>query len=85
MTGRVQGVGFRMSVVHTASQLGLVGWTRNRSDGSVEVWAQGDLSSLERLAEFLRAGPPFAKVLDVRWVSVPADPSLSGFVVAPSG
>jgi acylphosphatase len=40
-TGRVQGVGYRYSVVHVANELGLVGWVQNTPDGSVKTWAQG--------------------------------------------
>jgi acylphosphatase len=41
ITGRVQGVGYRLWATRTAARLGLRGWVRNRSDGSVEVLATG--------------------------------------------
>ena len=39
--GRVQGVGFRYFVEHSAKGLGVSGWVRNVDDGSVEVYALG--------------------------------------------
>ena len=69
LEGRVQGVGFRFFVQHTASALGLTGWVRNRWDGSVEVLAEGPRPSLDRLLAALRQGPRGAMVTDcqVSW------------------
>jgi acylphosphatase len=69
VTGYVQGVGFRYFVVHKAQTLGLRGYARNLSDGSVEVLAQGPRSTLESLLTELRRGPSAAEVSDVavRW------------------
>jgi len=63
--GRVQGVGFRAFVVNQALALRLTGWVRNRWDGSVEVWAEGEKSALERLLSSLRRGPTAAWVRQV--------------------
>jgi len=60
--GRVQGVGFRFFVWRRAESLGLVGWVRNRRDGSVEALAGGEPMQLELFAEQLRSGPRFARV-----------------------
>lgn len=40
--GRVQGVGFRVTVYQEATRLGLTGWVRNRLDGTVEACFQGE-------------------------------------------
>ena len=62
VTGRVQGVGFRMFVLRRADELGLPGWVRNRPDGSVEAEAVGPEAELTRFVELLRAGPAHARV-----------------------
>lgn len=63
--GRVQGVGFRWFVENAARQLGISGWVRNRSDGSVEVLAQGTREQLFALRARLHEGPRAARVDDV--------------------
>ena len=77
--GRVQGVGFRYFVIQKAHTLALRGYTRNESDGSVEVLAQGPHPALEQLLSYLRQGPSAARVRDVRvsW-STPTE-HISGF------
>lgn len=47
--GDVQGIGFRAAVKRGADQLELVGFTRNLSDGSVEICAIGSKADLEKL------------------------------------
>ena len=63
--GRVQGVGFRWFVESAAAQLGIAGWVRNRSDGSVEVLAQGSREQLFSLRAKLHEGPRAARVDEV--------------------
>ena len=79
--GWVQGVGYRYFVIHTALALGLRGYVRNLSDGSVEVLAQGTRPNLERLLNQLQRGPAAAEVNEIRthW-GQPAE-HLSGFHV----
>jgi acylphosphatase len=60
--GRVQGVGFRWYVSRTAAKLGVRGWARNLSDGSVEVVVEGAVESLRVLREALGRGPVGAVV-----------------------
>jgi len=59
---RVQGVGFRFFAGRAAREAGVVGWVRNRPDGTVETLAQGDEASVARYFEALRAGPPGGRV-----------------------
>ncbi|HEY1401871.1 MAG TPA: acylphosphatase [Terriglobales bacterium] len=63
--GRVQGVGFRWFVEREAHILGIAGWVRNRSDGTVEVLAMGTRDQLSGLRSRLREGPRAARVDDV--------------------
>lgn len=81
VSGRVQGVYFRQTTRQQARRLGLWGWVRNRPDGRVEVWAQGDEAALERFVNWLWEGPPRASVTGVESADVPPDPSLQDFLV----
>ena len=65
VTGDVQGVGFRWAAQGEAERLGVVGRVRNRTDGAVEVVAQGDRSALDAFAAWLEQGPRQARVADV--------------------
>lgn len=67
--GEVQGVGFRAATVARAHALGVLGWVRNAppgdDDGTVLVHAEGEPEAVEALVDFLRSGPPGARVGDV--------------------
>lgn len=63
--GRVQGVWYRGSAQEIALELGLTGWAKNLSDGSVELVAEGEGPSLDALKKWCREGPPLARVHDV--------------------
>jgi acylphosphatase len=63
--GQVQGVFYRNGVKQKAKELDINGWTRNLSDGRVEVMACGDAEKVEELREWLWDGPPRAEVTDV--------------------
>lgn len=69
VSGKVQGVGFRAFTERQARDLGLSGWVRNLSDGTVEVTAEGPRSQLKQLVEYLKQGPTAARVdnVDVQW------------------
>ena len=65
VSGRVQGVFFRASARAEAVRLGLTGYAKNLTDGSVEVLACGDAAALEELQRWLQLGPPSARVANV--------------------
>jgi len=69
ISGLVQGVFFRREISYLARQLGVTGWTRNLSDGSVEVVAEGDKEAIDKLIQFCRVGPSGARVrnISVEW------------------
>ncbi len=73
--GRVQGVFFRASTRKQATKLGLFGWVRNRSDGSVEAVAEGPREKVEALVEWAKSGPKLARVdnLEVHQEEVSGD------------
>jgi len=60
--GRVQGVGFRWSMVQEARRLGIRGWVRTRRDGSVEAMVTGRPEAVDRIVEWARTGPKLARV-----------------------
>jgi acylphosphatase len=77
--GRVQGVGFRWFVEREAHMLGIAGWVRNKSDGSVEVLAIGSRDQLLGLRSRLRQGPRAARVDDVEESQAKPVPGLTSF------
>lgn len=61
--GYVQGVFFRAFASRRAEELGLTGYVRNLSGvEAVEVNAEGDRGRLQKLIDYLRVGPPSARV-----------------------
>ncbi|NYT61052.1 acylphosphatase [Alcaligenaceae bacterium] len=65
ISGRVQGVGFRIATVRHAHMLGVTGWVRNANDGSVEALLQGPHDQVDRMLSWLHVGPPNARVDEV--------------------
>lgn len=66
ISGRVQGVGYRLFAVGAAARAGVNGYVRNLCDGRVEVHAAGTPEALAALRRELAAGPRFAAVDEVR-------------------
>ena len=81
VSGHVQGVNFRFYTRATAREIGITGWVRNRSDGTVEVLAEGTPHQLERLLQFLNIGPVSASVSQVQIDWLPATGEFADFQI----
>jgi len=73
--GRVQGVYFRASCRQDALGRGLMGWVRNRPDGSVEAVLEGERDAIEAAIEWNRTSQPYARVshVEVSWSEPSSD------------
>lgn len=60
--GRVQGVGFRNFTQIEAQKLGINGWVKNNTDGTVELKAEGDEKAVTQFLDSLAKGNQFSKV-----------------------
>jgi acylphosphatase len=65
ISGRVQGVGYRLFASDAAQRQGVTGYVRNLRDGRVEVYAIGTEAQLSALMMELRSGPRLASVEQV--------------------
>lgn len=79
--GRVQGVWFRGSARDEALRLELVGWARNRGDGSVEIVAEGPSGAMASFVEWCHRGPSGAHVREVTQNAEPRADDLVDFHV----
>ncbi|MGD9363394.1 MAG: acylphosphatase, partial [Desulfobacterales bacterium] len=66
ISGRVQGVFFRMETKQAADRLGVFGWVRNRRDGTVEALFEGDRDRVDAVLEWCKEGPGHAQVSDIK-------------------
>jgi len=75
ISGRVQGVGFRYFTYMTGINLHLRGWVRNRTNGDVEVLAEGPRETLDTFIQVVKKGPELAQVinLDLKWSEAQED------------
>ncbi len=68
--GHVQRVFFRAFVLEKANELALTGYVRNLPSGiDVEVYAEGERENLEKLVQYIKKGPPGARIekVTVNW------------------
>jgi acylphosphatase len=81
--GFVQAVGYRNFVIGEAARLGIDGWIRNRSDGTVEALVSGPNAAVETLVGFCMKGPPGSTIKNVELHKAEA-PAEKGFKRRPS-
>jgi acylphosphatase len=79
ISGRVQGVGFRVFAEAKAVVEGVHGYVRNLPDGRVEIQLEGDQEAVDRIESALRRGPAGARVENVHVESIPPSYRAAGF------
>ena len=65
ISGKVQGVFFRMETREAAQNYGVSGWVRNNHDGTVEAVFEGDKSAVDSVLQWCKQGPPGSRVDDI--------------------
>ena len=78
----MQGVWYRASMTEQAKKLGLDGWVRNRTHGTVEAVFSGVDTEVDAMLLTCESGPPLAKVENVS--ATPCDPPSPGFTALPT-
>ncbi len=79
--GRVQRVGFRRYILDNAQDLGLQGYVKNKPDGSVLIFVQGDNVTVDRFLQLI-SNPPYPIRVDrVLKESASIEPDMRYFVV----
>ena len=81
VSGRVQGVYFRMFAQNKAKQFGIKGRAGNLPDGRVEIIAEADNSSIEQLIKWCHKGPMTARVDHVEIIELESDEPLTSFEI----
>ncbi|MCK5784807.1 MAG: acylphosphatase [Desulfobacterales bacterium] len=66
LSGRVQGVFFRMETRQAAERFGVNGWVRNRADGTVEAVFEGESEKVDLAVDWCKKGPPMASVSNIK-------------------
>jgi len=81
VSGRVQGVYYRVFTEQEANLLGLTGYVRNLPDGRVQIEVEGNRRDLEELIKRLWKGPGRAQVTDVQASFRPAQGKFTVFSI----
>jgi len=69
ISGRVQGVFFRLETQRAAERFGVFGWVRNRPDSAVEAVFEGAQQAVDAVLQWCKEGPNLAVVkhVEVKW------------------
>ena len=77
--GKVQGVGFRASVLSLAKGYEVAGWVRNHPDGRVEVLASGEAGEVEAFLQGIRESHLAGHIDRENVAPADAGPGMRGF------
>jgi len=81
--GEVQGVGYRFFGQRAAARHQVVGYIKNKSDGSVEAVAEGPAQNVESFKHDLATGPQFAIVEQLEEINLEPTGQYSSFRIEP--
>ncbi len=81
ISGRVQGVFFRLFTKEKADLYGITGWVKNLPDGRVEAVGEGDEEVLKEWIKDLWQGPPLAKVENIEEIWEEAKNEFADFMI----
>lgn len=81
VTGDVQGVFFRHNAQKIAKNLGITGYTLNKQNGSVLLFAQGEIDDVKEFINWCHTGSPMATVDDVEIEAVDFKEEIKGFEI----
>ena len=79
--GEVQGSGYRSWAKEQSLKLQLTGWTRKASDGSIEIFVQGEEEQINTFISLCWDGPNMALIDEVLVKDSAADEAISGFEI----
>ncbi|MBI5654691.1 acylphosphatase [Candidatus Uhrbacteria bacterium] len=80
ISGMVQGVFFRHSAKSKAEELGLSGYAKNESDGTLLIEVEGEPDELEIFSDWCKIGPTSARVDEAEVVEAPTE-NYTGFEI----
>jgi len=77
--GKVQGVGFRASILSLAKGFEVTGWVKNLPDGRVEMLATGEKDEVEEFLQGIRESHLAGHIESESLLPTNPDPGQKGF------
>jgi acylphosphatase len=81
VSGRVQGVYFRVFTQNKAKQLGVLGTVQNLPDGRVEIIAEANETTMENFIKWCHKGPITARVDVVEVIELDFNGEFNSFAI----
>ena len=85
VSGKVQGVYFRLTMQQIAIKNSVFGWVRNLADGRVESELEGNKDDVEKIIEWCKKGPENARVDDLKIDYLEYNGKFADFVILDDG
>ena len=85
VSGRVQGVGYRVFVQNAATRENVSGYVRNLIDGRVETVLSGTIESIDRVQKVLQVGPVGSRIDEFESIEHKQETLSEGFEIRATG